>query len=106
MKYKKFLIIPVLIFIYIIFVVDFLVNYSPMVYSQPSTQPFLGGQIIGVGTAVSVSVIRPYLFGLIRLPVYSEGIGYIGNYHEAFFYFIGILTVIFIVIELIKWRKK
>ncbi len=98
--------IPVLIFIYIFFVVDFLVNYSPTVYSQPSARPTGAGLIIGVGTAVSVSVIRPYLFGLIRLPVYSEGMGYIGSYHEAFFYFIGILTVIFILIELIKWRKK
>jgi len=106
MKFKKFIIIPILIFIYIFFIVDVLVNYTPIVYSQPSQPPFGAGQIIGVGTSVSVSVIRPYFFGLIRLPVYTGGIGYIGDIHEAFFYFIGILTVIFIVIELIKWRKR
>ena len=105
MKFKKFIIIPILIFIYIFFIVDLLVGYRPSVYSKnPPLLP--GGQTIGVGTAVSVFVTRPYLFGLFRLPVYTDGIGYIGDIHEAFFYFIGILTVIFIVIELIKWRKR
>jgi len=106
MRYKKFLIIPVLIFIYIFLVVDLLVNYSPEGFSQPFPTPSGGGQTIGVGTAVTVSVMRPYLLGLIRLPVYSNGIGYIGTYHEAFFGFIGILVIIFIVIELIQWRKR
>jgi len=104
MKFKKFLIIPILIFLYIFFVVDLLVNYKPDVYSK--SPPLFGGvQTIGVGTAVSVFVTRPYLLGLIRLPVYTDGIGYIGDIHDAFFIFVGVLTVIFIVIELIKWRR-
>jgi len=106
MKFKKFLIIPVLIFIYIFFVVDLLVNYNPAVYSQPFLGPSGGGQTIGVGMAVSVSVTRPYLLGLIRLPVYTDGLGDIGTYHEAFFGFIAILTIILIVVELIQWRKR
>lgn len=103
MKFKKFLIIPILIFLYLYFVVDFLVNFQPDVYLKPP--PLYGGvQTIGVGTAVSVFVTRPYLFGLIRLPVYTNA-GYIGDIHDAFFIFIGILTTIFITIELIKWRR-
>ena len=107
MRYKKFLLIPVLIFIYIFFIVDLLVNYNPTIFST-TTAPSDGGQPIGIGESISVVVTRPYFFGLIRLPVYTNYIGYIGNYHQAFFYFIGILTVVFIILEFfveISWGK-
>lgn len=104
MKYKKFLLIPVLLFIYIFFVVDLLVNFNPTIYSPTTTAPSGGGQEVGVGQSISVLVTRPYFFNLIRLPVYTD-YGYIGHYHQAFFYFIGVLTVLFIIIELRNWKS-
>lgn len=100
MRFKKFLLIPALVFIYVFFIVDMLVNYSPTsVAETTTTTPSGGGQPIGVSESVSVYVTRPYFFGLIRLPVYTNYIGYIGGYHEMFFYSMGALTVIFIVLE-------
>jgi len=101
MKYKKFFIIPALIFIYLFFIVDFLVNFNPAIYAGGAA-PSGAGQPVGIGESISVVVTRPYFFNLIRLPVYTNYVGYIGGYHEAFFYFVGILTVIFIIIE---WRN-
>jgi len=101
MRYKKFLLIPALVFIYLFFIVDFLVSYNPAVLSQTTTtapSP-LPGQQIGVGESISVTVTRPYFFGLFRLPVYTNHIGYIGGYHQAFFYLIIILTVVFAATE-------
>ena len=103
MKYKKFLLIPILLFLYVFFIVDFLVNYNPAIITQtPTTMPS-GGQEIGIGEAITVEVTRPYFFGLFRLPVYTNSIGYIGHYHQAFFYFIGILVVIFVIME---WKQS
>ena len=104
MKFKKFLIIPLLIFFYLFFIVDALVNYNPTVFSPVSVQGG-AGQPIGVGNSVSVIVMRPYLFGLVKLPVYTNYIGYIGDLHEGFFTFMMMLTVGFVIIELWNWRK-
>jgi len=72
----------------------------PQIISSPTPNPSpSGGEVIGFGEAVGVMVTRPYLFGLIRLPVYTNTLGDISIYHDAFFYFIVILTVIFIIIE-------
>ena len=60
---------------------------------------------MGIGQAVEVSVRRPYLFGLIYLPVYIEGLGDIGIYHDTFFAFIFALTIALIIKE-IKNRKE
>jgi len=100
MRYKKFFLIPILIFVYIFFIVDVLINYNPAISLQTTTTiPSAGGQQIGIGESISVTVTRPYFFGLFRLPVYTNNIGYIGDYHQWFFYFIGILTVVFIIME-------
>ena len=105
MKYKKFILIPALLFFYLFFIVDMLAGFSPVSTPTTETVPVGGSgvQPIGVGEGVSVSVTRPYLFGLIRLPVYSSGLGNIGVYHDAFFWFLGLLTVAFVVIE---WRTS
>lgn len=103
MKYKKFLIIPILIFFYLFFVVDFLVNYNLVVFPKMITESFGPTEVIGIGETVSVVVTRPYLLGLVRLPVYTNAMGDIGIIHDAFFYFVGILIVVFVVIE---WRKR
>ena len=110
MKYKKFIIIPVLLVGYV-YLVPFLIEsglmVSPMVtLTTAPQQPSGGGQVVGVGEAISVLVTRPYLFGLIRLPIYTNAIGNIAVYHEMFFAFIIILTIAFVAIEIINWRKK
>jgi len=105
MKYKKFILIPALLFFYLFFVVDMLASFSPVTTSGAESAPPGGSgvQPIGVGEGVSVSVTRPYFFGLIRLPVYTSGLGDIGAYHNAFFWFLGLLTAAFVVIE---WRNS
>lgn len=107
MRFKKFLLIPILLFIYIFFIVDMLVSFNPTVYS-PVTGVAGGGQPIGVGESVSILVTRPYFFKLIRLPVYTNYVGYIGDYHKMFFYFVGALTVVFVIFEFfveINWGR-
>jgi len=100
MKYKKFLLIPALLFFYLFFVVDVMVSLSPAQTTGTEEQASGGGvQPIGVGEAVSATVTRPYFFGLVMLPVYTSGIGYIGGYHDAFFWFLGLLTAAFVVME-------
>ena len=101
---KKFLLIPVLIIAYIFFI-NFIAQMAPSTGS--SSQSMSGGtvQVIGMGETVSISVTRPYFFGLIRLPVYSQMFGDISFLHDIFTYFIIALTVIFIIQE-IKYNKK
>ena len=101
---KKFLIIPILIVAYIYFV-NSMIQVVPQIISSPNLSPSGGAEVIGFGEAVGVMVTRPYLFGLIRLPVYTNTLGDISIYHEMFFYFIVILTIIFIIIE-VKSRKR
>lgn len=101
---KKFLLIPILIVAYVYFVMFITqVNFQTIPTDQIDAPP--GVQAIGMGDSVSISVTRLYFFGLVRLPVYSASLGDIGGYHEAFFYFILALTVIFIIHE-IKYKKK
>ena len=99
---KKFLIIPILIIAYIYFIT---VISTISFQSAPNKTSGGGGEVIGIGESISVSVTRPYFFGLVRLPTYSSQLGYIGLYHDLFFYFIILLTVIFIIHE-IKYKKK
>ena len=101
--WKKFLLIPALIILYILFI-DWLTSLS--ITSQvSSTGESGGGSVeIGLGHAVSVTVVRPYLFGLVKLPVYSAAFGDISIFHDIFFYFILALTVIFVLME--KFPRK
>jgi hypothetical protein len=98
---KKFLIIPILIVAYVYFIIVL----STISFQSTPTGASGGGEVIGIGESITVSVTRPYFFGLVRLPTYSPYLGYIGLYHDLFFYFIIILTVIFIIQE-IKYKKK
>jgi hypothetical protein len=99
---KKFLAIPILIAAYVYFVM-FLSTIS--IQSTPAGGSGAAGEVIGIGETLTVSVTRSYFFGLVRLPTYSPLLGYIGFYHDLFFYFIIILTVIFIIQET-KYKKK
>jgi hypothetical protein len=100
---KKFLLIPILIFIYI-FSVDFLsqMSFESASFSEGSKSGT--GEVLNIGHSIGVSVRRPYFFGLIYLPVYAESLGDIGIYHNIFFTLIFILTIALIIIE-IKNRK-
>jgi len=103
MKYKKFLLIPVLFYFYLFFVVSILASFNPSVYSHAAKSVGVGGvQTIGIGQAVSVSVIRPYFFGMIRLPVYTTYLGNIGGIHQTFFNLLILMTLAFAVIE---WKN-
>jgi hypothetical protein len=101
---KKFLLIPILIVAYVLFV-----NYITKIGlpAGPAGQTMSGGtvQTIGIGDSIAVSVTRPYFFGMIRLPVYSAAFGDIGYMHDIFTYFIIVLTAIFIIQE-VKYNKK
>jgi hypothetical protein len=105
MKYKKFLLIPVLIVVYLFFI-NFLiqlVSFAPPEAPTSEGQSSGGVLQIGISSGASVSVTRPYLFGLIELPVYVDTLGNISFLHDTFFAFILILTVLFVIIE---WRKR
>ena len=100
---KKFLIIPILIFVYIFFI-----NLLSQTNFQPSssTEASKSGsaEVISIGQSIGISVRRPYIFGLIYLPVYIGDVD-MGGIHDAFFMFIFILTAVLILIE-IKDRRK
>ena len=105
MKYKKFLLIPILIFLYIFFI-NFLVQLVVIVPEGPSTgeeQPSGGILQIGIGASASVGVTRPYFFGLLELPVYTDTLGDISPLNNTFFIFILVLIITFIIIE---WRNR
>ena len=101
---KKILIIPILIFIYIFFI-NSLSQTSFMPVSAPEGAKSGGGEVINIGQSVGVSVMRPYFFGLIYLPVFIEGIGDIGVLNDAFFTVVFILAIALIIIE-VKNRKE
>jgi len=101
MKYKKFFLIPVLIIGYIYFI-GWLVESATLVPSEQQTTGE-GPMHVGISSSVSVAVTRPYLFGLLELPVYTGTLGDISFLHNSFFAFIIILTIVFVILE---WRKK
>ena len=103
---KKFLVIPILIIAYVL-IIEVLVNTSSQVTPSSTQSSTSSGStaIIGVGESISISVTRAYLFGLIRLPTYTNTLGNIGAYHDGFFTLIFILTAILIIVE-IKNRKE
>jgi len=101
---KRLLIIPILIFVYIFFIdVISQLNFQEVFYQNYEAGG--AGQAVSFGQAITVSVRRPYLFGLFYLPVYSESLGYIGGWHDAFFTFIFILAIALILLEF-KHRKE
>ena len=101
---KEFLAIPILILFYIYFIgVISEINFQSI--NSPEKPNSSGATVINVGESISVSVTRPYLFGLIELPTYTSSLGNIGIYHDMFFIFIVILTIALIIKE-IKNRKE
>ena len=109
MRYKKFLLIPVVFIIFVFVYASFinsLGNYKETVRESSNAQKIGEAEVIGVGQAVSVQVIRatkPYLFGLVNLPTYAQGYGNLATLHAVFFWSLYaitiILTTVFIIIE-------
>ncbi len=109
MRHKKFLLIPIIFFLLVFIYVNFIntLSYnSEVVREGTSAEKSASGEVIGVGQAVSVKVTRatkPYLFGLVNLPAYAQGIGDLTILHTLFFWSLygltAILTAIFVIIE-------
>ena len=105
MRFKKFLIIPILIFLYVFLVNLFFSNIGiQATIRQYSTSGPL--TVLSIGETISVLVTRSYYFGLIRLPAYNNLIGEVGGIHKIFFYrFIPVLTTFFILLEIRNSRR-
>ena len=109
MKFKKFILIPIIFFLLIFLYVNFinsLSERSELVKESHTISKSRTGEAIGVGQAVSIKVTRankPYLFGLIDLPAYVQGIGSLIVLHTIFFWslytFTTFLTTVFLIIE-------
>ena len=109
MRYKKFLLIPILFFLLILGYVSFinsLSNGTTTIREVSNVEKSSGGEVIGVGEAVSVHITRAtssYLFGFVNLPVSIQGLGNLSTLHTIFFWSlytsIIVLTIIFIIIE-------
>lgn len=107
MKFKKFLLVPILFIAYVYLWQSVL----PSCLSQPvATQspPSAGSPFeeIPIGESISVTVTRQYLFGMITLPAYFQSVGNIGHVHTYFFWFLLILFVIFVLWEIRIWGRK
>lgn len=109
MRHKKFLLIPaifiLLVFLYANFI-NSLSENAEVVKESSTVSKSSSGEAIGVGQAVSVKVTRaakPYLFGLVNLPAYAQGIGALTTLHTMFFWslytFAILLSAVFLIIE-------
>lgn len=112
MRLKKFILIPIIILLLIFAYAKFmntLGNNVSSVSQAPPSGKSESGEIIGVGQAISVQITRatkPYLFGLVKLPNYADGIGNLETLHTVFFSLMGVLTVILIIIFIIIDRRS
>ena len=108
-RYGKFLIIPVVFIVAVMLyvsVINSLAESSFTVRQSSNAEKIAGAEVIGVGQAVSVQVTRathPYLFGLVNLPTYAQGIGDLTGMHTIFFWLMYIIlaasTAGFIILE-------
>jgi hypothetical protein len=107
MGYKKFLLIPLLIITYL-FLWPLSLLFIPAQQRPPEiimSDNMSGGGFVerlGIGESVTVQVTRPYLFGLIELPVYINGKN-IGIVHDIFF---TMLLIIFIMLLIYEFHLK
>lgn len=96
--WKRFFIIPALFFAYLFFL-EYLVSGTVPIGAPKSKGYSAGGEVITMGDAISVYVTRPYLFGTMRLPVYTSSTGDIAFMHDMFFGFLGLLSGVFVALE-------
>lgn len=111
MRFGRFILIPIILLLLIFGyarLMNSLANSTIGISQSPSSEKSAAGEIIGVGQAVSVQITRatkPYLFGLIYLPSYAQGIGELETLHTVFFSLLCVLTIILIVIFIIIERR-
>jgi hypothetical protein len=106
MGLQRLLIIPLMIILYIFFIgiIDQLTYEDGL---QILTVAGGGaGENVGFGQSVSISVTRPYLFGLFRLPTYSAAFGYIGGWHDAYFTLVIIVSIALLLLEFKHMKAK
>lgn len=105
LKYAKYAIIPVLLFLYVSNFDSLIGPAIGSVSDQGSGAGNGGIQVIGVGFAATVSVTRPYLFGLVRLPVYAGDLGDISGIHDTFFTMLWVIGLIFMAWDIRSFFK-
>ena len=97
--WKRFFLVPLLFVGYLLFVEMLVAGDFPIgAFKQQEYSP--GGEVLTMGEAVSVSVVRPYFFGLLKLPIYVNYLGSIADMHTFFFSFLAVLTGAFVVLEI------
>jgi hypothetical protein len=109
MRYKKFLLIPAIFILLVLLYANFINSLSESAEFVRGSSTFSKsgtGEAIGVGQAVSIKVTRatkPYLFGIVNLPAYAQGMGSLTGLHAIFFWslytFTILLTAGFVIIE-------
>ncbi len=109
MRYKKFFLIPVIFVVLVLLYTSFINGASidnEVVRESSQISKSGGGEVVGVGQAISVKVTRAtnsYMLGLVTLPAYVPGIGNIATLNTIFFWslytFTAILTSIFVIME-------
>jgi hypothetical protein len=105
MRFKKFILIPLLFFLYVFVLADILASINPVEFYSTIWITSGGLQPVGVGDAVGIMVTRGYLFGLMRLPVYTSFLGDISGIHNAFFLSLGALTAVLIAMEYSNFKN-
>lgn len=100
LKFAKYLIILLLLVFYVTNFDSFVGPALTFISEQGQGAGGGGLQQIGLGFATSVAITRPYLFGLVRLPVYAGDLGDISGIHDVFFAILGLLTAGFLVWDL------
>lgn len=100
MRYWIFLLVPLVLILLIFGYMGFinsLANSSTSVTSSSTGEKTAGAEVIGVSQVVSVQIIRaktPYLFGLVQLPTYVDGIGSISLMNAVFFWLLVPIAVL------------
>jgi len=99
---KKYVLLPLMLFVYISIIKIFFVPGSYFYGTLPMGN-ISGGtaQTVGLGNVVTIYVERPYFFGLYRLPV-QIGALKLGHIHSYFLWFLFFLFVIFALYDINK----
>jgi len=98
---KKYILLPVMLFVYISIIKIFFVPGAYFYGTVPMGTSIGRTQIVGLGNVVTIYVERPYFFGLYRLPV-QIGALKLEHIHSYFLWFLFFLFVIFALYDINK----
>jgi len=85
------------------FTVNLATGFSSPTITEAEGGSFGNLEVLGFSHSVSVSVMRPYLFGLVKLPVYANGINLI-KIHQFFLLLSLIAAVLFV--HALSYKEK